>query len=416
MAPPAKMPSLDTFFNIAAFLAGLSLLERGAKLFVGSTTELAKRLKLPEVLVAILIAGAEWEELAVVTLSIAQERPALAVGNVIGSSVANILGAFALGLVFSAGSWSNFDRTSKLATRGLLGFTTFVWLFALAHLMWNRIVASLLLVAFVGYLFIVLWTIWQAMFYTEDHDRDDVESGAAAHDDASSSSSSSSDSSDGGRRNHFLDRHRHFVDRHFLHRRSDEPNETTTLLGISAPEGYDPKMFHHTLTPALQVLGGFAALTVSGFILSRTSIELASALNMSDSAFGATFLSLATTLPEKFLAVMSSSKGHSGLMVADAVGSNMFLLTLCLGITAWTIASHDWHDHESEEDGGFAYVGIARIEAWWLWAATIALTLIVNFGGKLFCKFAAVRHVVGILMLMGYGGFLAIEFTILREE
>lgn len=411
------MPSLETLFHIAAFVAGLSLLERGAKLFVESTTDLAKRLRLPEVLVAILIAGAEWEELAVVTLSIAQERPALAVGNVIGSSVANILGAFALGLVFSAGRWDSFDRTSKLATRGLLIFTTFFWLFALAHIMWNRVVAALLIVSFAGYLFIVLWTIWQAMFYNEDHERDDVETSAAAHDDAaSSSSSSSSDSSDDGHRNHFLDRHRHFVDRHFLHRRSREPNETTTLLGISPPEGYDPKKFHHTLGPALQVLGGFAALTVSGFILSRTSIHLASALNMSDSAFGATFLSLATTLPEKFLAVMSSSKGHTGLMVADAVGSNMFLLTLCLGITAWSIASHDWHDHDSEEDGGFAYVDIARIEAWWLWTATIALTCIVNFGGKFFSKFALVRHVIGILLLMGYGGFLAIEFTILREE
>lgn len=411
------MPSFETLFHIAAFVAGLSLLERGAKLFVESTTDLAKRLRLPEVLVAILIAGAEWEELAVVTLSVAQQRPALAVGNVIGSSVANILGAFALGLVFSAGRWDSFDRTSKLATRGLLIFTTFFWLFSLAHIMWNRVVAALLIVSFAGYLFIVLWTIWQAMFYNEDHERDDVETSAAAHDDAaSSSSSSSSDSSDDGHRNHFLDRHRHFVDRHFLHRRSGEPNETTTLLGISPPEGYDPKKFHHTLGPALQVLGGFAALTISGFILSRTSIHLASALNMSDSAFGATFLSLATTLPEKFLAVMSSSKGHTGLMVADAVGSNMFLLTLCLGITAWSIASHDWHDHDSEEDGGFAYVDIARIEAWWLWTATIALTCIVNFGGKFFSKFALVRHVIGILLLMGYGGFLAIEFTILREE
>ncbi|KAJ0109616.1 hypothetical protein J7T55_014178 [Diaporthe amygdali] len=405
------MTDFDTLFNIAAFLAGLSLLERGAKLFVNSATTLAKRLRLPEVLVAILIAGAEWEELAVVSLSIAQERPALAVGNVIGSSVANILGAFALGLLCSTGEWDSFDRTSKMATRGLLALTSVVALFALADIVWNRIVASLLLVAFVGYLFLVLWTIWQAMFYTEEHERDDVESGAAAHDDASSSSSSSS-SSNNSHRHHFLDRHRHFVDRHFLRRHADEPNETTTLLGVPAP-GYSPKQFHHTLAPALQVLGGFAALTLSGFILSRSSTRLASAINMSDSAFGATFLSLATTLPEKFLAVMSSSKGHTGLLVADAVGSNVFLLTLCLGIAAWSIASHDWHDHPEE---GPSFVDISRIEAWWLWTASIVLAFIVNVGGRLFCKFAIVRQSVGLLMLMGYGGFLALEFTILRDD
>ncbi|KAL1877443.1 hypothetical protein Daus18300_002429 [Diaporthe australafricana] len=409
------MADYDTLFHIAAFLAGLSLLERGAKLFVESATTLAKRLRLPEVLVAILIAGAEWEELAVVSLSLAQERPALAVGNVIGSSVANILGAFALGLVFSTGTWEGFDRTSKLATQGLLALTTVVALFALADIVFNRIVAGMLLATFVLYILLVLWTIWQAMFYTEEHEeRDDVESGAAAHDDASSSSSSSDSSSGGGHVHHFLDRHRHFVDRHILHRnRGEEPNETTTLLGMPAP-GYTPKKFHHTLGPALQVLGGFAALTLSGFILSRTSIHLASTLNMSDSAFGATFLSLATTLPEKFLAVMSSSQGHTGLLVADAVGSNVFLLTLCLGIAAWSIGSHDWHDHQ--DDGGLGQVDIARIEAWWLWTASIVLAFIVNVGGKLFCKFAVLRQVLGVMMLMGYGGFLAIEFTVLRAE
>ncbi|KAI3400613.1 hypothetical protein diail_2325 [Diaporthe ilicicola] len=410
------MADVDTLFYIAAFLAGLALLERGAKLFVTSATTLARRLRLPEFLVAILIAGAEWEELAVVTLSLAQERPALAVGNVIGSSVANILGAFALGLVFSTGEWEGFDRTSKLATRGLLALTTVVSLFALADIVWNRIVAGMLLATFVAYICLVLWTIWLAMFYTEEHEErlgDDVESGAAAHDDASSSSSSSSSSS-GGIRHHFLDRHRQFVDRHLLHLRrgEEEPNETTTLLGIPAP-GYTPSKFQHALAPALQLVGGFGALTVSGFLLSRTSTHLASTLSMSDGAFGATFLSLATTLPEKFLAVMSSSSGHTGLLVADAVGSNVFLLTLCLGIAAWSIAAHDWHDHPDE---GSSFVDIARIEAWWLWTASIALAFVVNVGGSLFCKYATVRKVLGILMLMGYGGFLALEFTVLRDD
>lgn len=394
------MNTFDILFNVAAFVAGLSLLERGAKLFISSATTLAKRLRLPEVLVAILIAGAEWEELAVVLLSLAQKRPALAVGNIIGSCIANVLGAFALGLVFSgAGTWEGFDQTAKLACVGLLALTSVVSLFALADILWNRVVAGLLLAAFVGYVLVVLWTIWRAMFYTEPNEEtEDIESGAAAHDqldDATSNSSLSSSSS-----GHATNGHHH-----------EEADESTPLF--PKPSASKLRRFHHTLFPMLKLLCGFVALTISGFILSHTSAHLASSFDMSDSAFGATILSLATSLPEKFMAVMSSTQGHTGLLVADAVGSNVFLLTLCLGIAAWSVASHNWHDHPT--DGRLSFVDISRIEAWWLWSAVVGLTVVVAIGGKAACQIAGVRQMLGALMLVAYGGFLAVEFTILRN-
>ncbi|KAJ4391681.1 hypothetical protein N0V93_005300 [Gnomoniopsis smithogilvyi] len=389
----------DILFNVAAFVAGLSLLERGAKLFVSSTTTLAKRLHLPEVLVAILIAGAEWEELAVVALSLAQRRPALAVGNVIGSSIANIFGAFALGLVFSTGTWEGFDHSSKKACMGLLVLTSIVSLFALADILWNRFVAGLLLLTFAIYVCFVLWTIWCGMFYTGHHEADDIESGAAAHDvldDASSISSLSSSA----------------TSHHGTHNHHSEGDATESTPLFPSPSASTMKKFHHSLTPILKVLCGFVCLTISGFILSHTSAKLATAFDMSDSAFGATILSLATTLPEKVLAVTSSTRGHTGLLVADAVGSNVFLLTLCLGITAWSVAAHDWHDHPT--DGQLSFVDVSRIEAWWLWAAAAALMLVVAVGGTGACKVAGVRQILGVLMLVAYGGFLAVELTILR--
>lgn len=152
---------------------------------------------------------------------------------------------------------------------------------------------------------------------------------------------------------------------------------------------------------------------MSGFILSHTSAHLAAALDMPDAAFGATVLSLATTLPEKFLAVASSTRGHTGLVVADAVGSNVFLLTLCLGLAAWSVAAHDWHDHPT--DGRRSFVDVSRAEAWWLWAAAVALTVVVAVGGKSACRIAGVRQMLGALMLVAYGGFLAVEFTSSRD-
>jgi len=65
----------------------------------------------------LLTAGADWEELAVVVVSIARQRSSLAVGNIVGSSISNILGAFSLGLIFRKDeSQIIFDRSSKIYT------------------------------------------------------------------------------------------------------------------------------------------------------------------------------------------------------------------------------------------------------------------------------------------------------------
>jgi hypothetical protein len=49
-------------FNIAAFVAALFVLEWGANRFLDNTAKVASRLRIPPTLVALLIAGAEWEE------------------------------------------------------------------------------------------------------------------------------------------------------------------------------------------------------------------------------------------------------------------------------------------------------------------------------------------------------------------
>lgn len=49
-------------YNAGAFAAGLFLLEYGADLFIDHTAIVARRLGVSQTLVALLTAGAEWEE------------------------------------------------------------------------------------------------------------------------------------------------------------------------------------------------------------------------------------------------------------------------------------------------------------------------------------------------------------------
>lgn len=57
-------------------------------------------------------------------------------------------------------------------------------------------------------------------------------------------------------------------------------------------------------------------------------------LDLSGTVLGVTVLSFATTLPKKFIAIVTGARGHDSVVVASTAGSNIFLLTLCLDITS----------------------------------------------------------------------------------
>jgi Ca2+/Na+ antiporter len=112
--------------------------------------------------------------------------------------------------------------------------------------------------------------------------------------------------------------------------------------------------------------------------------------------FGIIVLAIATTLPEKFIAVMSGFRGHVGILVANTVGSNIFLLSLCMGIIMV--------DTEGRFDAG----NVNATELGVMWGATAASTVTIWFGAKW-------SRVIGGLMLTSYIVFLVLEFTVIRK-
>lgn len=65
---PTAMDWDAFFFNLGAFIAGLFVLEFGADLFIDNTAIVARRLGVSQTLVALLTAGAEWEEVLPCTI------------------------------------------------------------------------------------------------------------------------------------------------------------------------------------------------------------------------------------------------------------------------------------------------------------------------------------------------------------
>lgn len=83
----------STFMSISMVAAGLAALIFGGKLFVNSATELAKMFGVSDKFIAITVmaAGTSMPELATCIVAALKGRGQLALGNVLGSNIANIL-------------------------------------------------------------------------------------------------------------------------------------------------------------------------------------------------------------------------------------------------------------------------------------------------------------------------------------
>ena len=144
------------------------------------------------------------------------------------------------------------------------------------------------------------------------------------------------------------------------------------------------------------LLIGFLSISLSGYVLSHSSSTISDELGISDVLFGVIILSIATTLPEKFVAVFSGVRGQPGILVANTVGSNIFLLALCLGLVFLV------------SGGEFDKGSVNAAELAVMLASTVALTAAVWAGAKW------IRW-IGSTMLAAYGVFLIMEFVIIRK-
>ncbi len=250
---------------IAAFLVGLLLLERGADLFTGSVGRLAKRTGASETVVGLLTAGMEWEELIVVSLAAATGHLGIAVGNLIGSNIANIAGSFALGPLARPIQIVRDDRIYALVMLAITGGATLVMTGGQV----SRLMGITLLVVFAAYIGLLLYALRQGVL------------------------------------------------RKSFEREVGDDHERSSLrrdLAITA--------------------AGLLLVLVGALAVVQAGIFFAQALGVSEFVVGLTLVAIGTTLPDKAISLVGALKGRSGVVTANAVGSNIFNLTFALGLAA----------------------------------------------------------------------------------
>lgn len=116
--------------------------------------------------------------------------------------------------------------------------------------------------------------------------------------------------------------------------------EATVLVGAAgqaaaiagAPSGQPPAS-SLTRSGVVAVLG-LGGLILGGSLFVDGAVALAKALGMSERVVGLTIVAIGTSLPELITSVVAARKGHADLAVGNVIGSNIFNVLLCLGASA----------------------------------------------------------------------------------
>lgn len=98
---------------------------------------------------------------------------------------------------------------------------------------------------------------------------------------------------------------------------------------VEAPTFRESVVFHVGL-----IIAGLALLVLGSRLLVDAATEIASALGVSDLVIGLTVVAAGTSLPELATSVMAAIRGQRDIAVGNVVGSNIFNLLSVLGASA----------------------------------------------------------------------------------
>ena len=261
---------------IALLVAGIGLLVYGSDMLVNGAARLARLLGMSPFAIGVTVVafGTSTPELFASGGAALRGAPGMAVGNVIGSNIANI--AMILGLTALVRPIPVPRRVRTLESPVMAVISVLAVLTLLGGGV-GRLEGGLLTAGLIAYL---IWTYFAG--------RRDVE---------------------------------------FSERELELGHE----LGLELER---PEPRSHVARMLLLIVLGLVGLGVGAELAVRGASRIASALGVSDAVIGLTIVAFGTSLPELATSARAAQKGESDIAVGNVIGSNVFNLLGVLGITA----------------------------------------------------------------------------------
>lgn len=104
------------------------------------------------------------------------------------------------------------------------------------------------------------------------------------------------------------------------------PNDNATTVATTRPLT--------TKKSILLALLGLALIVVGGKFVVSSASELAKFIGMSENLIGLTIIAVGTSLPELVTSIVAARKGENDIAIGNVVGSNIFNILFILGVSA----------------------------------------------------------------------------------
>jgi len=254
------------------FIAGLALLTLGAEMLVRGASRLALTFGISPLVVGLTVVafGTGSPELAVSLQSGLAGQGGIAIGNVIGSNICNVL--LVLGLSALVTPLAVAPQVIRQEIPFMIGVSLLLWGFVFdGHLgRWESALLFALLIAYTA-----------------------------------------------------------FIIRQSRRARKKTRHEFAEALPPPAGSAWD----RHWSVQILLVIAGLALLVFGARWLVQAAIAFATHLGVSNLVIGLTIVAVGTSLPEIATSIIAAIKGERDLAVGNVIGSNIFNILGVLGIT-----------------------------------------------------------------------------------
>ena len=268
--------------NVVYIVVGVALVLWGADRLTGAASSLARDMRVPEIIIGltILAAGTSAPELFVSLMSAYKGTADLAVGNVIGSNIFNVMLIVGCSAVVApiTVSWSTVRKDIPFA----VGASMLLFMLCFddmdsPHLWGNEISRSDGIILLIGFMAFMLYTFQMA------------------------------------------------------HKDGQLPKYEEEL-GIE--EEKEPRDYSHVWRHFCFIILGLACLIFGSDLFVDAASYIAHRYGVRQSIIGLTIVAGGTSLPELATSVVAAYKGRSALALGNVIGSNVFNILMVLGATA----------------------------------------------------------------------------------
>jgi cation:H+ antiporter len=261
-----------TVMSVVLVVVGLVALVAGAEVLVRGARHLAVNLGVSPLVVGLTVVafGTSAPEMAVGVQAAIDGETSLAMGNVVGSNMFNVLAVLGISALF--GALVVHQKLISGEVRILVFVTGVIFGVSLVAGVISRWFGLVLLIAVIAY---TVWAIW---------------------------------------------------------RERDEPDDV--VAEYAGEFGEDGEERPHWALNVTFVVAGLAGLVVGSRWLVSGASDIAVGVGMSELLVGVTIVAVGTSLPELATSVVAAVRGERDIAVGNVMGSSLFNLLVVLGLTA----------------------------------------------------------------------------------